>query len=505
MRQYIPAVAITGMAVVFNIALQKGHFLWFPDWALALIWIVCLLVWLWHAKAVRELVAYVYGSATSGILDASAQPVIRRRISKRTVTWALVFMILGVTVLIVAWEAHQVYFPLTRLSFTSLSPPKAAPEAYNRATPSPATQRSASTSSGEPSLIRAGMSDYQLPHLRSLIHQMAITEMWISQVLDRGKDAFYDVPGRGMIDYPAAVRVLANQGSITVLESATRKYKDFYGEVFTEDIRFKLSGGMYDDLTAKEMGTKAVGLCNQINQFLIKNESYDAFSFMDGRDQAQQARTPEEEKKLRDQATRAMMTHADNAEIEFDEKFGFQITTLRSALLSRLSDTQKKSYENNRLATDSDYQRPLWNSWSAKAVCQDLNQLAGMLVAAAFQNDADQSAQPTNVRVASQENVQSPYPQMPYALRIVLQTSISIQPVSLAFECDGDIGQGAVSLGSDQVFRAYNPKIGLLSAKVYGVSFSLPAFTPDKPMVITLYSKERIKMTRWEVTPFSRP
>ena len=95
--------------------------------------------------------------------------------------------------------------------------------------------------SDQPTPIRSDMASYQVPVLRNLIRQMGKSEMWLSQIFLRGPTAFDGLPaGRGMIDYPEAIRVMASGGEVEILETAHREYIDFYGEILTQDIRFRM-------------------------------------------------------------------------------------------------------------------------------------------------------------------------------------------------------------------------------------------------------------------------
>jgi hypothetical protein len=95
--------------------------------------------------------------------------------------------------------------------------------------------------SGRPTPIRSDMASYQVPVLRNLIRQMGKSEMWLSQIFLRGPTAFDGLPaGRGIIDYPEAIRVMASGGEVEILETAHREYTDFYGEILTQDIRFRM-------------------------------------------------------------------------------------------------------------------------------------------------------------------------------------------------------------------------------------------------------------------------
>jgi hypothetical protein len=53
-----------------------------------------------------------------------------------------------------------------------------------------------------------------------------------------------------------------------------------------------------------------------------------------------------------------------------------------------------------------------------------------------------------DVRIASQAPDVSTNPDLPYALKAIIQTNLDIKPVAFEFECDGDIGEGNVWEGS---------------------------------------------------------
>jgi hypothetical protein len=80
----------------------------------------------------------------------------------------------------------------------------------------------------------------QLRTIWWLIAQMrAPDDMWLSQIFMR-EGWFHDPPKvYGVVDYPAAVEELAKRGIIEILERKQRNYKDFCGENFLTDIRFR--------------------------------------------------------------------------------------------------------------------------------------------------------------------------------------------------------------------------------------------------------------------------
>jgi formylglycine-generating enzyme required for sulfatase activity len=81
----------------------------------------------------------------------------------------------------------------------------------------------------------------QLDVLRTLVGQMGVSEMWLSQIFGRGLHSFNGAPaGCGLVDYPDAVRGLARRGEVEIIGIENRRYREFYGEAFDEDIRFRV-------------------------------------------------------------------------------------------------------------------------------------------------------------------------------------------------------------------------------------------------------------------------
>lgn len=112
------------------------------------------------------------------------------------------------------------------------------------------------------------------------------------------------------------------------------------------------------------------------------------------------------------------------------------------------------------------------------------------------------------LRVVSQESIVSDKPELPFAERVVVQTNVRIQPVSIVFEFTAPIGAGNVWFGGEQGVIFIKVRTGPLihDPHFFIASFESPGFEPDKAMIITVYSKEPIQATgRWQQTPFIFP
>lgn len=109
-----------------------------------------------------------------------------------------------------------------------------------------------------------------------------------------------------------------------------------------------------------------------------------------------------------------------------------------------------------------------------------------------------------SIRIASQRQVPSTDPNLPYALEVVVQTDRPIQPVAFALICDGMVGKGDAGFANG----------GEYSKQKYGVAqdphaflfeWQSPAFTPDKPILVTLTSKTYIRAISIQRINYSWP
>lgn len=90
--------------------------------------------------------------------------------------------------------------------------------------------------------------------------------------------------------------------------------------------------------------------------------------------------------------------------------------------------------------------------------------------------------------------VPSDKPEFPYALQVIIQSDVTIEPVSFAVECTGPVeevrsfiaGQGAY-FNVFNVPSEQNKNVGI-------VHFTFPPLKPETPLVVTLLSKQDIRV-----------
>jgi hypothetical protein len=91
-------------------------------------------------------------------------------------------------------------------------------------------------------------------------------------------------------------------------------------------------------------------------------------------------------------------------------------------------------------------------------------------------------------------------PAAPYGLQVVIQTDVTIQPVSVGVTCDGEIEDA----------KAFVAGVGVMMAMAQGYSqdrktfllrFQYPSITPSNPLIVTLFSKTPIRVSKVELDP----
>jgi hypothetical protein len=93
-----------------------------------------------------------------------------------------------------------------------------------------------------------------------------------------------------------------------------------------------------------------------------------------------------------------------------------------------------------------------------------------------------------------QRRAPSNKPEFPYGLQIIVQTDITLQPVALAIECDGEINEFGFFMGGQMVYMSVYK--GIIGSKnnIAILKFAFPPVTPETPLVITILSKTDVRV-----------
>lgn len=99
-----------------------------------------------------------------------------------------------------------------------------------------------------------------------------------------------------------------------------------------------------------------------------------------------------------------------------------------------------------------------------------------------------------HIRIADQKQVVSTLSDFPYAWQVVLQTDQEIAPVAFELICDGNVGRGEANFNGGAVFTQ-SKSGGMDNApNTFGFEWATPAFTPNNPIIVTLWSKSPLKV-----------
>jgi hypothetical protein len=82
---------------------------------------------------------------------------------------------------------------------------------------------------------------------------------------------------------------------------------------------------------------------------------------------------------------------------------------------------------------------------------------------------------------------------LPYGLQVIVQSNVAIQPVAIAFECDGEVGDFNFFIAGQTVYMNFWKRI---SGKIAELKFSFPPLTPENSLVVTLFSKKQIRVVK---------
>lgn len=96
----------------------------------------------------------------------------------------------------------------------------------------------------------------------------------------------------------------------------------------------------------------------------------------------------------------------------------------------------------------------------------------------------------------TQRRAPSSTPNLPYGLQVIIQTNINIQPVGFAFECTGEVGNIGFFVAGQGAYMNVQTGIAGEKKNIGFVKFSFPPLAPETPLVVTLLSKEDIRVTK---------
>lgn len=218
-------------------------------------------------KLIPWFLLYIAMHGTAVLLDTDSVRGAAMAIAKKDGQWWSYLL-----VMLIAAGLAGVYWTLVNAGVTKLAratepPPvaSAVPEAVatleqkssagatqERTTPAnPVKTNHTHAASSPPSLVPPASPvsapplrrpmDAQTKMLRSWIRQTmdrtSAREMWLSQIFQSLLDG---IPGGPDIDVPQALRHLASEGEVEILETTARTYRTWWGELFNEDIRFRV-------------------------------------------------------------------------------------------------------------------------------------------------------------------------------------------------------------------------------------------------------------------------
>lgn len=95
----------------------------------------------------------------------------------------------------------------------------------------------------------------------------------------------------------------------------------------------------------------------------------------------------------------------------------------------------------------------------------------------------------------TERRTDSPKKEFPYALQVIIQTNVTIQPTAFKIECDNEIAEGSFFVSGQSALM--NVRWGT-DHNVFFFSFGYPPFMPESSVVATLLSKSPIRVKRIE-------
>jgi hypothetical protein len=100
----------------------------------------------------------------------------------------------------------------------------------------------------------------------------------------------------------------------------------------------------------------------------------------------------------------------------------------------------------------------------------------------------------SGIRIASQKQVPSDDPSLPFALEVVVQTDVDIVPVKLAVLCDGPIGKGNAGFEGGGAYTMVTQGLADGNDHIFVTKWETPAWTAQRPIIVRLSSRSAIRV-----------
>lgn len=132
-------------------------------------------------------------------------------------------------------------------------------------------------------------------------------------------------------------------------------------------------------------------------------------------------------------------------------------------------------------------------TWAGREVSRHsiADEIASKVVAA--QNHVSQQPTPIAPTVQkflfTQEQASSTHDDAPFAIRVVIQTTASVQPTSLAITCSSEVAYADYRIGGLENPQKSGDRFVDKGKSIFWVFWGTPAFKPEDPFVITLMSR----------------
>ena len=107
-------------------------------------------------------------------------------------------------------------------------------------------------------------------------------------------------------------------------------------------------------------------------------------------------------------------------------------------------------------------------------------------------SESGEVPKPLRRLIFTQEQTNSTHDDAPFAVKIVIQTTATVQPTSLAIICDSEVAYADSRLGGGANRQRTGDGVVNNDKRIYRIFWGEPPFTPESPLVLTLMSKTAI-------------